>query len=109
MAWCEAEDIDDVFGLARNSRLYDRIGKALQKSRRRCAATGRPSRRFRQFRYRTLNSWSRCRRVVGKAEWLPGLNGSNPRSVVTSLAGDRIGARELYEQLFCGRGGKKTG
>ena len=63
MAWCEAEDIDDVFGLAHNCHLYDRIGKALQKSRRRCAATGRPSRRFRQFRYRTLKSWSRSRRV----------------------------------------------
>ena len=92
-----------VFGLARNGRLHDRIGKALHKSRR-CIATGRPSRRFRQFRYRTLKSWSRSRRVVAKAEWLPGMGGENPRFVVTSLASDSIGARELYEDLYCGRG-----
>ena len=104
MALCEAEGIDYVFGLARNGRLHDRIGKALHNSRRRCIATGRPSRRFRQFRYRTLKSWSRSRRVVAKAEWLPGTGGENPRFVVTSLASDSIGARELYEQLLCGRG-----
>ncbi len=104
MAWCEAEGVGYVFGLARNSRLRQRIGKALHKSRRRCVATGRPSRRFRQFRYRTLSSWSRSRRVVAKAEWLPGTGGENPRFVVSNLAGDSIGARELYESLYCARG-----
>ena len=104
MAWCQAEGVDYAIGLARNSRLRQRIGKALHKSRRRCVATGRPSRRFRQFRYRTLKSWSRSRRVVAKAEWLPGMGGQNPRFVVTSLPKDRIGARELYEGLYCGRG-----
>ena len=104
MAWCEAEGVGDVFGLTRNPRLRRRIGKALHKSRRRCIATGRPSRRFRQFRYRTRKSWSRSRRVVAKAEWLSGMGGENPRFVVSNLAGERTGARELYEQLYCGRG-----
>jgi hypothetical protein len=33
--------------------------------------TGKPARRFRDFRYRTRKSWSCERRVVGKAEYLP--------------------------------------
>jgi len=37
----------------------------------RCAATGKAVRLFRDFRYSTLDSWSRKRRVVGKAEHTP--------------------------------------
>ena len=33
-------------------------------------ATGKPTRRFKDFKYRTLDSWSRERRVIGKAEWM---------------------------------------
>ena len=104
MAWCEEEGIDYVFGLPRNSRLCRRIAKAMHKSRRRCAATKKPSRRFRQFRYQTRKSWSRKRRVVAKAEWLPGQRGDNPRFVVTSLPKNRVDARDLYENLYCARG-----
>ena len=42
--------------------------------------------------------------MVGKAEWLPGLRGDNPRFVVTSLPPDQVGAQALYEDLYCGRG-----
>ena len=44
----------------------------------------------------------RARRVVGKAEHLPG--GANLRFVVTSLPRTRIDARALYEDLYCARG-----
>ena len=54
---------------------------------------------------RALASWSRKRRVVGKAEWLPGgVRGDNQRFVVTSLERGRIGTQPLYEQLYCARG-----
>ena len=104
MAWCEADGLDYVFGLARNARLQRWLAKALRKSRRRCAATGRASRRFRERRWRTRTSWTRARRVVGKAEWLPGLRGHNPRFVVTNLPADQVGAQALYEAVYCGRG-----
>ncbi len=104
MAWCEANGVDYVLGLARNSRLVERIAGPLERSRRRAIASGKPSRRFRDFRYRTRSSWSRTRRVVGKAEWLPGPGGANPRFVVTSLPKDRFTARNLYEKLYCARG-----
>ena len=104
MAWCEDEGLDYVFGLARNPRLQRWLAKALRKSRRRCAATGKASRRFRERGYRTRTSWSRKRRVVGKAEWLPGLRGNNPRFVVTNLPPDQVGAQQLYEAVYCARG-----
>ena len=102
MAWCEDNDVDYVLGLARNARLVRRIGKALRKSRRRHAATGEASRRFREFRYRTLDTWSRSRRVVAKAEHLA--KGPNPRFVVTSLGREVAGPQRLYEELYCARG-----
>ena len=52
--------------------------------------------------YRTRKSWSRRRRVVGKAEYLP--KGENPRFVVTNLPARRACAKRLYEKLYCARG-----
>ena len=106
MAWCEAqEEVDYVFGLARNPRLQRAVRQQRERSRRRGLASGRKSRRYRDFRYRTRTSWSRKRRVVGKAEWLPGpARNNNVRFVVTSLSKRRWGTRELYEDLYCARG-----
>jgi Transposase DDE domain group 1 len=102
MHWCETNGVDYVFGLARNSRLEDAIAKELVQAERRCAATGKAARLFRDFRYRTLDSWSRERRVVGKAEHTR--QGANPRFVVTSLRRAACKARTLYEDLYCARG-----
>ena len=104
LRWCEDAGLEYVFGLARNARLEPWLAKALHKSRRRGAATGRAARRFRECRYRTLTSWSRARRVVGKAEWLPGLRGANPRFVVTNIPRRALRAQALYEDLYCARG-----
>ena len=102
MAWCEASRVDYVFGLARNRRLEAALAGHLDEAARLCAASGAPARLFRDFRYRTIDSWSRARRVVGKAEHT--LQGANPRFVVTSLARSRLDARTLYEDLYCARG-----
>ena len=102
MAWCEDNRVDYVFGLARNERLEKTLSGCMAQATRRCAATGKAARVFKDFRYRTLDSWSRSRRVVGKAEHT--LQGPNPRFVVTSLKSATIGARSLYEDLYCARG-----
>ena len=70
MQWCEAHQIGYVLGLARNTRLVRAIGGQLQEARNAHRCTGKPARRFRDFVYRTRKSWSRSRRVVGKAEFL---------------------------------------
>ena len=104
MGWCEANRVDFVFGLARNSRLEAALLEPLAQARRLCIASGKPARVFRDFQYCTIDSWSRTRRVVGKAEHT--LDGANPRFVVTSLKRTRVAydARALYEDLYCARG-----
>ena len=92
--------VDYVIGLARNSRLVEKIGWELADAQAEAKRRGRPARRFKEFLYATLTSWSRKRRVVAKAEHLPGK--ANPRFVVTSLP-DTFSARTVYERVYCPR------
>jgi len=102
MVWCEANRVDYVFGLARNERLVGAIAEDLTAAEAESLAKSGPARRFADFFWRTLDSWSRARRVVAKAEHLP--QGPNPRFVVTSLPAGAIDARTLYEDVYCARG-----
>lgn len=102
MAWCESEKVDYVFGLAKNQRLIKAIRQQMERARRLSVRKGKAARLFRDFNYRTLDSWSRKRRVVGKAEHLP--QGANPRFVVTSIDACQYDMRALYEDLYCARG-----
>jgi len=106
MRWCEQNRVDYLFGLARNARLSAEIGAEMEQARTQAEATGKPARRFRDFAWSTLDSWTRERRVVGKAEWLPGSGSdkANPRFVVTSLEPGEAEARYLYETIYCARG-----
>jgi hypothetical protein len=102
MRWCELNGVDYLFGLARNVRLTAAITAELEAARQHSERTGRPARRFKDFTWSTLDSWSRERRVVAKAEWTGG--GANPRFLVTSLSRAEHQARHLYEKLYCARG-----
>ena len=70
MGWCERHRVDYVFGLARNARLVEEIAAELALAKAEAERTGKAARRFKDFRYQTLDSWSCARRVVGKAEQL---------------------------------------
>ncbi len=102
MAWCEANKVDYVLGLAKNSRLTAEIADELSAAEIEHERTGKAARCFKDFRYCTRDSWSCERRVVGKAEHLD--KGSNPRFVVTSLSAAIWDARALYEEMYCARG-----
>jgi len=102
MAWCDAHGIDYLFGLARNDRLVAEIASELAIAQAEFQRTGKPARRFKDFAWSTLTSWSRSRRVVAKAEWTGG--DANPRFVVTSLSRRESQARYLYEKVYCARG-----
>jgi hypothetical protein len=102
MAWCETHGVDYLFGLAKNSRLIETLEPALADAHARYLQTGVAARVFADFTYQTRDSWSRTRRVVGKAEYLP--KGPNPRFVVTSLTTAEREARSLYEEDYCARG-----
>jgi hypothetical protein len=110
MAWCEAHGVYYCFGLARNERLQRLLQPTFFSARATACLTGGYGRRFAQFQYRTLKSWSRPRRVIGKAEVLPA--GDNPRFIVTNLPPEgfeddqpeRFAPDACYEQFYCARG-----
>jgi hypothetical protein len=102
MAWCEANKVDYVFGVARNDRLVGEIEAELAAAAEMNAKTGKPARRFKDFMWSTLDSWSRRRRVVAKAEVTRG--DPNPRFIVTSLPRSEAEAKYLYQKVYCARG-----
>jgi len=97
--------------LAPNAVVVKHLEPALVAARIRHCLSGATVRVFSQFDYQTQKSWSRARRVIGKAEIMAG--GENPRFVVTSLPergfqGDKDRGRftpaRLYEETYCARG-----
>lgn len=114
MAWCESQsEVYYCIGLAQNARLLERIAPSMAAAHAQwCLTGGAPTRRFIEFAYQTRKSWTRERRVIGKAEMTR--EGRNPRFVVTNLAGEgfageaesaeRFVPGPLYEQLYCARG-----
>jgi len=102
MIWCEDNDVDFLFGLAKNPRLGKEIEEELALAKALYQCSGQASRTFRDFCYKTLKTWRWHRRVIGKAEHLA--KGSNPRFVVTSLKTEQYDAEELYEKVYCARG-----
>jgi hypothetical protein len=102
MSWCETHQVDYVLGLAKNERLKAEIAAELEQAAEQYRQTGQAARVFKEFVYRTRESWSRARRVIAKAEHLE--KGANPRFVVTSLSPPAWEAPALYEQLYCARG-----
>jgi Transposase DDE domain group 1 len=102
MSWCEQNGVDYILGLARNRRLEAMLSEALAEAKQTYEETGQAARLFRELRYQTRETWTRERRVVGKAEHLS--KGANARFVVTSLTSQDRQARALYEELYCQRG-----
>jgi hypothetical protein len=104
MKECEGQKhVFYVFGLPKNKRLTRAIGGSIHEAKLLFNIQQAPQRIFRDIRYKTKQSWSCARRVVGKAEHLAG--GSNPRFIVTNLDDtERYTAQWLYESLYCARG-----
>jgi hypothetical protein len=102
MAWCEAHGVHFLFGLQQNERLVAEIASELARAEAKSRRTGKPARSFKEFQYKTRRSWSRERRVVGKAEFTK--EEANPRFVVTSLTRAECKPKYLYEKVYCARG-----
>ncbi len=102
LCWCEGNGVDYLIGLAKNTRLVAAIAAESEQARQQFETTKQPARVFAELRYQTLDTWSRERRVVAKAEHLS--KGANPRFVVTSLSREDRAAQPLYEEDYCGRG-----
>lgn len=128
MAWCESQvGVDYVFGLAPNSRLlqlsqstknraaeeYSQKLQTLvsffetlfipdQELKKQATTLVDESVWYCSLDYKTLDSWSRNRRVVSKIEY--GEQGANTRFVVTSLPTKLVPPGRLYTRKYCPRG-----
>ena len=112
MAWCERHSVYYCLGLAKNSVLIGRLAPALADARaHRCLSGAQSARAFAEFDYQTQKTWSRPRRVIGKAEVMAA--GDNPRFIVTNLPAlgfkddpdrERFTPQRLYEEFYCLRG-----
>jgi len=115
MAWCEQQQgVSYLIGMARNARLENIVTPAMQRAQARHCLTGVACREYMETSYRTLESWSRPRRMLCKAEVIEGFK-TNPRFVTTNIPPEGIQAacgevlmsgsvEELYEKGYCGRG-----
>ena len=102
----EANRIDFLSGLARNERLEEAIKTELVTATVESIRAGKLARCSpKDFTWSTLDSWSRSRRVVGKAE-VTGVE-TDPRFVVTSLKAAEIGGKYLYEEVYCAHASKR--
>lgn len=99
---CEELGLYYLTGLAKNTRLLQRIGKELVEAKEQYTQTKQAARCFTHFHYQTHKSWSRARRVIAKAEHLS--KGANPRFIVTNLPEDYACPKDLYEKHYCARG-----
>ena len=111
LVWCESATVYYCLGLAQNPVLIEKLGSALVAARTRHCLSGARVRVFAEFAYQTQKTWSRSRRVIGKAE--VSVRGDNPRFLVTNLPGQgfkgdaeraRFIPARLYEEVYCARG-----
>jgi len=97
--WLEEHGVGYVIGFSRNDALLGLSELIRREARRRFARWGSPARIYGSVLYRA-RSWSRCRRVIVRAEH--SALGDNPRFVVTNLTAPK--ARSIYEDIYCPRG-----
>ena len=98
MTWCDRHHVSYIIGLPGNAVVTREIKPTLEKAKDNFERSFKKQRLFTQFNY-GAKSWSRERKVIGKAEY--GTQGENTRFVVTNLEGDPEG---LYDTLYCARG-----
>jgi len=98
LRWCERHGVDYIVGVAKNPRLLALADELLQQAAAGHAQSQDKQRLFGWLDY-AAGTWDRSRRVIAKAEH--SAQGSNPRFVVTSLAGE---AQAIYDEVYCARG-----
>jgi hypothetical protein len=99
MKWCDKHGVFYVLGLARNPVLEKMAEPYMQRAEATFKSTNTKQRRFHEIKY-AAETWDRKRRVIVKAEYLPG--GPNVRFVVTNLVEPT--PEEIYDSLYTARG-----
>ena len=98
LRWCDTHRVGYIVGLAKNKRINAMADDLMTRAKAKLEASGIKQRLFSEAMY-AAGPWDRQRRVIMKAEY--SRQGSNPRYVVTNLAGD---PQTLYDRDYCARG-----
>jgi hypothetical protein len=98
LRWCEANNVHYLVGLAKNARVLGLAQRFIEQAEQGFAPQQEKQRLFGEVNY-AADTWDKERRVLVKAEHTA--KGSNPRFVVTNLAGE---AQKLYDEMYCARG-----
>ena len=98
LTWCERNAVGYIVGIAKNDALLRCIREPMGWVEELAQRTGEKQREFFQFYY-AAGTWKRRRKVIAKLEVTD--QGSNPRFIVTNLAGDK---QALYDKVYCARG-----
>ena len=98
LRWCEEHGVQYVVGLAKNARVLKLAQPFMEQAQRNFQSQQAKQRLFGEVEY-GAETWDRKRRILVKAEHTD--KGSNPRFVVTNIAGQ---AQSLYDELYCARG-----
>lgn len=99
--WCDRHAVQYVVGLARNSRLHERVSVQEMAMQAAFDNTQVKQRAFLELQY-GAHSWKHTRRCVARLEYGP--QGTNPRFVVTNIPLAERDATSLYDDLYCQRG-----
>lgn len=105
LRWCDRHQVSYLVGLARNQRLQALAQPLMEQAKAQVSEQDPRPRVFGEFAY-AAGSWDKERRIIAKAEYLPGQRPEeeakeNFRFLVTNLAGEGQG---LYEETYCQRG-----
>jgi len=103
LRWCENHGVLYIVGLARNSRLRELAAPWMERAEAAYLRDKGKHREFGEVAYAAA-TWDTQRRVIVKAEHLPGQgeqDKANTRFVVTNLEGD---PKDLYDRRYCARG-----
>jgi hypothetical protein len=106
LRWCEKHNVHYIVGLARNSRLKQLASPWMEQARQLVRQEQPPAARrvFAEIHYGAY-TWDKQRRIIVKAEYLPGEKGADPKENYRFLATNLDGpGQQLYEQVYCPRG-----
>ncbi len=99
--WCDRHAVQYVVGLARNSRLHNRVADHESQMEAAYSQSQTKQRDFMELVY-GARTWKNTRRCVARLEYGP--QGANPRFVVTNIPLAERDAASLYDDLYCQRG-----
>ena len=105
MRWCEKHEVKYILGLAKNPVLLRKTEDSQQQAMAKTVDSGQAERVVTEITY-SAKSWDKDRRIICKAEFLPGNRPeqegkANTRFIVTNMKGD---GQYLYEKVYCARG-----